>query len=77
MTDLEFIFTMLRKALTTESAVQKDAQGFRQNKKAAQEGGEIASNARQELERKSGRKVVGKSNFLDTNISEIELMPEK
>jgi hypothetical protein len=77
MTDLELIFTMLGEASTTEIAVQKDAQGFRQNKKAAQEGGEIAGNARQALEQKSGRKVVSKSNFLDANTSEIELIPEK
>lgn len=77
MSDLELIFTMLGEASTTEIAVQKNAQGFRQNKKAAQEGGEIAGNARRELEQKSGRKVVSKSNFLDTNTSEIELIPEK
>ena len=77
MTDLELIFTMLGEASTTEIAVQKDAQGFHQNKKAAQEGGEIAGNARRELEQKSGRKVVSKSNFLDANTSEIELIPEK
>ena len=77
MTDLELIFTMLGEASTTEIAVQKDAQGFRQNKKAAQEGGAIAGNTRRELEQKSGRKIVNKSNFLDTNTSEIDLIPEK
>src|ERR1700722_12634124 len=34
MTDLELIFTMLGEASTTEIAVQNDAQGFPQNKKA-------------------------------------------
>jgi hypothetical protein len=77
MTDLELIFTMLGEASTTEIAVQKEAQGFRQNKKAAQEGGEIAGNARKELERKSGRKVVSKSNFLDAGLLEVKLIPEK
>ena len=77
MTDLELILTMLGEASTTEIAVQKDAQGFRQNKKAAQEGGWIAGNARRELEQKSGRKVVSKSNFLDANPLEVELVPEK
>jgi DNA-damage-inducible protein D len=77
MTDLELIFTMLGEASTTEIAVQKDAQGFRQNKKAAQEGGQVAGNARRELEKKSGRKVVSKSNFMDVNHAEIELLPEK
>src|SRR3990167_9789035 len=56
MTDLELIFTMLGEASTTEIAVQKDAQGFSQNKKAAKVGGEIAGDARRALEQKSGRK---------------------
>jgi hypothetical protein len=77
MTDLELIFTMLGEASTTEIAVQNDARGFYQNKKAAQEGGEIAGNARKELEQKSGRKVVSKSNFLDVNPVEINLIDEK
>lgn len=77
MTDLELIFTMLGEASTTEIAVQHDAQGFNQNKKAAQEGGRIAGNARHELEQKSGRKVVNKSNFLDVNSAEVELLPGK
>jgi len=77
MTDLELIFTMLGEASTTEIAIRKDAQGFRQNKKAAQEGGEVAGDARRALEKKSGHKVISKSNFLDTNPSEVELISEK
>lgn len=77
MTDLELIFTMLGEASTTEIAIQNDAKGFKQNKKAAQEGGEIAGNARQELEKKSGRKVVSNSNFLDVNAEEVDLISEK
>lgn len=77
MTDLELIFTMLGEASTTEIAIRKDTQGFRQNKKAAQEGGEIAGDARRALERKTGHKVVSKSNFLDVNSSEAELIPGK
>ncbi len=77
MTDLELIFTMLGEASTTEIAIRKDTQGLRQNKKAAQEGGEIAGDARRALEKKTGHKVVSKSNFLDVNSAEIELIPEK
>jgi hypothetical protein len=76
MTDLELIFTMLGEASTTEIAIRKNAQGFRQNKKAAKEGGEIAGDARHALEKKSGYKVVNSSNFLDVN-AEMELFPEK
>jgi len=77
MTDLELIFTMLGEASTTEIAVQNNVQGFHQNKKAAREGGEIAGNARKELEKKSGRQVVSTSNFLDINSTEANLIDEK
>src|SRR3990167_519815 len=50
MTDLELIFAMLGEASTTRIAKNKDAQGFYPNKKAAAEGGNIAGNARKELE---------------------------
>jgi len=63
MTDLELIFTMLGEASTTEIARNKNAQGFRENKKVSKEGGTIAGNARKALEKKSGRKVVSKQNF--------------
>jgi hypothetical protein len=64
MNDLELIFSMLGEAATTEIARTKDTQGFPQNKQAAHQGGSVAGNARRELERKSGRKVVTKENYL-------------
>lgn len=70
MTDLELIFTMLGEASTTEIARNKDAQGFVPNKKAAIEGGEVAGNARKELERKSGKKVVTPKNFKELGTGE-------
>jgi len=64
MTDLELIFSMLGKAATTEIARNRDAQGFPQNQQAANSGGMVAGNARRELEKKSGRKVVTSENYL-------------
>jgi hypothetical protein len=64
MTDLELIFSMLGEAATTEIARNRDALGFPQNKKVANEGGTVAGNARNELEKKSGRKVVTSENYL-------------
>jgi prophage antirepressor-like protein len=64
MTDLELIFTMLGEAATTEIARNRDAQGFTPNKVAARDGGAIAGNARRQLERKSGKKVVTRRNYL-------------
>jgi len=63
MTDLELIFSMLGEASTKEIAVNKDAQGFGENKQAAFEGGVVAGNARKELEHKSGKKVISKENY--------------
>lgn len=63
MTDLELIFTMLGEASTTEIARNVDAQGFPENRQAAQEGGKVAGHARQELETKSGRRVSTRENF--------------
>jgi len=64
MTDLELIFSMLGEAATSEIARNRDAQGFPQNKQVASEGGTVAGNARRELEKKSGRKVVTSENYL-------------
>lgn len=64
MTDLELIFSMLGEASTKEIAVNKDARGFVLNKQAAFEGGTVAGNARKELERKSGKKVITRQNYL-------------
>src|ERR1035437_523482 len=64
MTDLELIFSMLDEAATTEIARNRDAQDFPQNKTAARNGGHVAGNARRELEKQSGRKVVTRENYL-------------
>jgi hypothetical protein len=64
MSDLELIFSMLGEAATTEIARNRDTQGFPQNKQAAHAGGKVAGNARRELEKKSGRKVVTHENYL-------------
>jgi len=63
MTDLELIFTMLGEASTTEIAKKRDANGFPENQKAARAGGNVAGNARRELESQSGTEVSTPENF--------------
>lgn len=65
MTDLELIFSMLGEAATTEIARSKDAQGFKANRKVARAGGEVAGKAREDVERRSGNKIISKKNFLE------------
>jgi len=65
MGDLELIFSMLGEAATTEITRTQDAQGFAENRSAANKGGRIAGDARFKLEKESGRKVVSNENYLD------------
>ena len=64
MNDLELIFTMLGEASTTEIAKKNDTKGFVENKTAAQKGGKIAGDAREALEKQTGKKAVSKDNYL-------------
>ena len=64
MDDLELIFNMLGEAATTEIAKNKGAQGYNENKNAAQKGGAVAGKARKDLEKKSGKKISTKGNYL-------------
>ncbi|MBI2045472.1 Bro-N domain-containing protein [Candidatus Pacearchaeota archaeon] len=65
MDDLELIFSMLGEASTTKIAKSKDIYGFKENRVAARQGGEVAGNARKELESKTGESVLSNDNFLD------------
>lgn len=64
MNDLELIFSMLGEAATTEIARNTNACGFGENKVSARKGGTIAGNARKNLEKQTGKKVVTKENFV-------------
>ena len=63
MTDLELIFTMLGEKSTTEITKSRESNGFDECFDSSKEGGKIAGNARKELEKKTGRKVVSSENF--------------
>ena len=64
MGDFELIFTMLGERATTEIHRTEDSQGIPKLKKDAKEGGDIAGGARRKLEKRLGRSVVSKENFL-------------
>ncbi len=62
-TPLELIFTMLGEESTRQEAINQDAQGFIENKEAAQKGGRAAGKALTAYEEESGQKVVSSTNF--------------
>ncbi len=65
MNELELILTMLGEATTTELSQRRDSKGFSSLKKDSKEGGEVAGNARKEIEIKTGKKIASKGNFLE------------
>jgi len=64
MNELELIFSMLGEASTAEITKSKDVKGFEHNKRAAIAGGAVAGKARKDLERKSGKKVSARDNYI-------------
>ena len=69
MSDAELVFTALAELSTRQIAETMKTKGLKENKAPAKKGGHIAKNARKELEKKTGKKVVGKENFLGMNKS--------
>ena len=60
MTNAELVITMLGELATTEISKSEDPEGFEESKVIAKRGGNIAGNARRELEENIGKKVVSK-----------------
>ena len=62
MTNMELILNMLAEASTTEISKVENPDGFEESREVAKRGGNIAGNARKELEEVTGRKVISKKN---------------
>ncbi|OGD57342.1 phage antirepressor protein [Candidatus Berkelbacteria bacterium RBG_13_40_8] len=72
MDDFELIFTMLGERATTEIHRNENSKGLLKLKSDAKAGGDIAGGAREKLEKRLGRSVVSKKNFLKNNRKQIE-----
>lgn len=64
MTDWELILTMFGEKATTDITKEKDSQGFDECKSSAKEGGKAANEAKKSIEKRLGKSVVSKENFL-------------
>ena len=64
MSEAELIFTALAELSTRQIAETEEAKGLQQNAKASKEGGRVAKRAKDDLEKRTGLKVVTGSNFL-------------
>ena len=63
MSNLELIFTMLGEETTRKNAVNNDAIGFDENRKAAIQGGKAAGKALDAYKQETNDKVVSAANF--------------
>lgn len=64
MSNAELIFTALAELSTKQVAENLNATGMKENKKAAKVGGNVAKNAKLELESRTGQKVISSVNYL-------------
>lgn len=63
--NLELILTMLSETTTSEIHRANDSKGMPVLKEDARVGGQIAGSTRKQIERKLGRSIISKNNFLD------------
>lgn len=76
MSDLELLLTDIGEVTTRELAKEHKPIGLKANKIVAQAGGEIASNARKEIEKKLGKKIINNENNLDIKYIEEKIQNE-
>ena len=83
MTNVELALNTLAEVATTEIARQRQTQGMSESRQAAQAGGQIAKNTRDDLERQLGRTVISSERASDyikpieNKDAEIRPLPEK
>jgi len=65
MTNIELALNTLAEVATTELSRERNPQGMNESKQAAQAGGQVAKNARQDLERQLGRSVISSRRAAD------------
>jgi hypothetical protein len=70
MTNLELVLNMLAEASTTEISKKEEPKTFVDNRQVAKKGGGVAGVARKQLEKRLGRSVVSKDNYLQMPQSE-------
>jgi len=62
MTNLELVLNMLAETTTTELSKKQKPKTFKENKKVAKKGGDVAGNARKDIEKKLGESIISPMN---------------
>ena len=77
MTDIELVLNMLAEVTTTAFSKQQNPQTFSENKKVAKEGGQVAKNARKDIENRLGQKVISPLNASNKKLLEVKQDEDK
>jgi len=77
ISDAELIFTALAELSTRQIAETMKTKGLEENKIPARKGGRVAKNARKELEKKTGKRIVSGKNFLTVKKNNRKLIKKK
>jgi hypothetical protein len=64
MSNLELVLNMLAEATTSEISKEVAPETFDDNRQVAQQGGEVAGNARKDIESRTGKKVISNKNAM-------------
>jgi hypothetical protein len=62
MTNTELVLNMLAEVSTTAISRNENPKGLNESKSVAKRGGDVAGNARKDLEKQLGKKVISKHN---------------
>ena len=76
MSTLELVLNMLAEATTTELSKTHEPQGLAESQSIARQGGQIAGNARKEIEENTGRPVNTSKNAAELNAVVTKLIEE-
>jgi hypothetical protein len=74
MSTMEIVLNMLAEASTTEISKATQPQSFEENKDVAQKGGQIAGDARQAVEKKTGKPVITSENAVQLNAIVVDMI---
>lgn len=73
MTNIELVLNMLAEVTTTAMSKQRKPQTFSENKQVAREGGQVAKNARTDIENRLGTNIISPLNTNNKNLLEIDI----
>ena len=65
MSTLELVLNMLAEATTTELSKEQKPQTFDENRSVARSGGEVAGNARRDIEKRTSKPIITEKNAVD------------